>query len=942
MTTIAELRDSATRPMLLTHAVPNGVLYHTGLALWEMPATRSGGYMNYLQTLDQVLEPTFLAAPFRNQPSITTATRLQALRDDLLGTPYGQLVLAELAQEPYSSGNSIILQNTTFSPSRSAAGVNSVATMQAEIDAILAQWPGALYLHLGPSNGQGFFGGSLRFNVHYALRTRTGASNPFLAVLDPAWALDARQHVQQTDLPNADLVGRPWYHCLYDITHPEVVALIDTSIEQTVQQHGSNCRYVVHGENQQLYHAIIPAADRSQCGLQPFLDQCQECEPVTHYPDGATAGFRNYLTNVLGLSAAEISDRWSQDIDDINDVDPVTIAFCPGNPVGLADFYEYTEYTARELAARQYRVAKSTNASADVAVMQFGVAGSEWSWLCGGRAASGDWSGETFAAYNTERDHILAIVADAARLSGDPMMFAVTAPPFFTPPIGDTDPAHPPLLRVVRGYTAPMVRSLFRDILTAGVAQIGYNKCPGVGFGSHAPSVDAVSGEIAAMRAMHADNLQMCGPWQRVCLHIERPEDLRRPKFPGGGGRCAFHLQRRLRAASTPAALLSSDRLLLRPHARWWLRRSLVVCPYPADVVARRDSYVPLFPEDSPGAALIIEQTTAESLPAWVQTAPVVSTPIGSVYRVIDTGNPTNVYWLGARHPGPCGTDEMWAHVAHVVHQQVIPALGQFITSALGQEEWIPTPILLTEADPSTGQPSLITDVVANSVTDGLTWFVGVGNLSAKAREVTVQIQQSDPSSSISYPVQTVSVPAFDTAWLQVLPQIDIGQLHVESELEALEASAIVLGGLGYDVSSATAALQAAQDLIDDSQVERATAAVVAVSRMCFVATSWNSGTGILTVSVRKLGLGGESEHSPVASADVLVIWPMNSGEEGVSGQTDGSGSVTLAIGSPAEKRWDFATSNAVDPPAAAGEMVHIEVCAPDGAAAKVQVSLGT
>lgn len=929
--TLPQLRDKVAAPALLSHAIADGVLRHIGFACWEMPATRSGGYMNGLELLDVADEQAWIKPQFQNLPGTMNAQRLLDLRTDGLRP----INLAELgASGVYDHGTSISFQNTTFSPERSSGGIDSVYLFTDELNAILSEWGKPIYVHLGAANNADFFIGELRYNAAYGLRTRGELSNPWSGVVNgAAFGADDSTYIRGTDMIGSDMVFRQWYHPVYDTTNPTVTGHVLTSIADTVRAWGNQLRYVVNGESAALLQAQFPPADRSTCGTEPLPSDCQVCEQVTNYPAAAAAGFRAYLTDILGLTTVEaVNERWDSDYAALEDIDPTTTPFCPGNPKGLEDWRQFWGFLGEELALAQTHAAKGEDHSAHVSGMRFGIAGCEHSWMTSDQPSLGDWSGETSFAYLHDRVHPLALVADAARLGGVPVLFPFTAPPYIPAASVTTDPTVPPVLRAIRTYTQNEVRWMFRDLLIAGGVHVGYLWSIGVGFGAHQPSVDAVTGGLDWIRDLHDKALALSGPWQRTVLHVERAEDMTRPKFPGGSGRCSYHLQRRFRARGRPTAMITSTRPLERPLARWWLERSLVIVPYPADVVGLRDVYAGLFASPARGAALLIEQTTSDDPPAWVDPVPVVQTTIGAAYRYPGT----NVFWFGARHPGPCGTDQMWGSVAQIIDHVVVPAMDAVITASLPDgDPYIGRPIVATPVDPA--EPF---DVVTSFVTDGLTWTVAASNLADQPVEFSLSVRaETQTAIGATYSPLHIHLGAGATEIIVLTPTAyGVSSGDVVAAIAELDANLTTLGTAGFAVGDALAVLARASDLRTAGYDARAAAAVVAVARMPLLRVTGDASS--VTVQVSRAGLPGEAASSPMIGAAVRFAWPLNGGESGPAGVTDGSGEFTAAPGAPSDQRWDFATQTLVVPPAGAADLLDVYVTATDGASSKASLTL--
>lgn len=913
MTTLATLRANALSPALYSDRVPDGVLRDVGLSAWEMPAGHGRGYMNYLRALDGAVLDAFLLEPVRSNPAFVNRAHLEEFRANI--DAHGTLLIPELSTI-YGRGTSLCLQNCVFSPSRTALGVNSFHDFAPGVDAVLDEWSGKrLYLNVGMANGAEFLTGELRFNLAHPLECRPAVNLRRLYVDAAAFSVAASHYIHETSQFCSDMVPRPHLHPVFDPTHPDVVALCLDSITDLATSLGAAVRYVVHGESSMVIPLL--GSDQTKCGAElPLTTDCQNCEPVTPYSAAVVAGFRVYLEAVLGLSIGQVNERWNTDYADFTEIDPATIAFCPGNPEGLKEWRRYLTFLILELGIVELSAAKTAAPTAECGVLRFAARGAELSWLAGDFAALGDWQNHTYDSYRAAAEFDLEVTADAARLSGVPPAFPISSAVHdLVDPVEPQD--NPKVFRAWWRYRDDGLDSFFRDLLTAGCAHHSYLRAPGNAIVEHAESLEAVMSAIEDVAAQHPTHLAMCGAWQRVAIHVEDLEQLKHPKQPGGGPRVAWHLRRLLRGQHVPVALFSEPRVRTRTLARWWLSRSLVVVPYHTQLEEIQEDYADLFPAGAPGAALFVAKSLTGAVPEWVDQTPLVETPVGPLHRCVDgLGDQTNCFYLAARAPA-CSLDATWSIIAGTIDSTVRPLIESYI-AASGGAPFTAAPVTITGPSP----------VVANHVTDGLNFLVAVSNMAtAGTATVTVGVAPAVAAAlGVTYPQQVVSLAAGQGARV-LLEAVPVG-IDVAAAIADANSKLDTLEGLGaYDTAAGRDCLTRASALLP-AHPGRALAAYTAAVRMVYLQTAVDP--GLVTVSARRIGIVGEAATAPVAGCRVQLLFPLNGREEQEDeGVTDGSGVAGVAVSAPASPRWDFATGTWGAPPAGAGDLVEVHVTDP-------------
>lgn len=933
--TIADLRDRGLFPALFSDRVADGVLHDVGLAAWEMPATATGGgYTHYARPQYHEDHEAFMAPAFRSNPAMVTRSSMASLHQALHVSEHGTMRLEDLPTV-YGKGTSLALQNCVLAPDRSVGGVDSFYDYEADVQAILAQWAGGrrLYLHCGVANNEQFPTGSPRFNAHYGLRCRPASNLLFGAVSPSHLGIGADTYVHQASLICADAVVRPWVRTVMDPTNPGVVALAHAQIAQLVSQFGTAASYVVHGESSMI--AFLPplpgAPDRGPCEKEPLPESCSHCEPAAAYSTALNAAFRAYLEHELGITTvAELNERWESDLSSLDDVAPTTPGFfCPGLPNGLRDYLGFLRWLLSEAAIQEYHAAKGANPMIKASAMRFGPAGLEQSWLAGDFGSVGDWSAETWSTYVTDRRHVLETITTAARLSGVPMCWPITAPPFIPNAPDPNQYSAPVILLPIRTYQQAQARSFFRDVMTSGAAHIGYLKAPVVSFGQDPDSVAAILGVVEDIVSRHEEQFAFCGAWQRVVLHCERFDGFDHPPLDDGCGRVTSHLLRRFRTRRVPVALCSDDRVRVRPLSRWWLGRSIVIVPFHSRADEIRADYETLFPAGAPGAALFVHDA-AGSPPAWVDDAVELGTPVGALHRA---ASGANVWYLACREAGPCTVDELWGAIAATIDAWVRPHMLQDVATE-------PVPHVADPIEVTLDAGVHATDVVATTVTDGLNFTVGLTNLSAAEQKLFLHVRPEIAQGlGVQYSVHEVSLPPGETEFVTLLAE---GHgVDVEQAIDGGQANLSTVDP-SYDTAAADAALTRAEALRGAGHEARALAGYLAAVRMPILRTTVLTSPLRVRVDVLRLGLFGELEPTtPIEGAQVLFVWPLNGREEGASGTTDGTGSVTLEVGAPAQERWDYAAGEFVAPAQDAAAVVEVQVTDPaTGASSRATVSL--
>lgn len=922
MTTLAGIRSSLFAPILLGHHVPRGVLADFGLAAWEMPETTNGaGQLAWLHATDlDTFDEDFLG-DIRLAPTIANKAFLAELRRATLEIPEAVMDVAELSSGGYP-GTSLCLQNLYAGFSRSAGGVDAVYDFSGDVQDILAEWTGGkrLWINCGLGNTPEFVAGELRFNTRYAMLCRASQNTfrPYVNFSGPL-GITPETIVYVTDLAGSDGLTRQWPHTVYDGTLPEVVELCRQHLVDMATELGDSVRWIVEGEHAP-WLSNNQSPEREACATKPLVELCGPCEPLGPWSEHHTEGFVAWLQGYLGLVDIDlVNDRWDTQLASFAQITPHISPFCATASKAVEDYRAFLGYLVDEASLLHCHEVRRAAPTAVVTPLKFGERGLEKGALFGDVPCVGNWEGFTQDQYLASRTFFLHAISNAARLTGAGPVFHVTSPCFVSlSPNWAGGPDVPFIMRTRRSYTDAHTGWFLRELLTASAAHVGYRKSPGGDGVEHSEtSKQAVFDLIDRVNTAHPTQFAACGAWQRLAIHCEATEAINLPGYHIASARSTFHLAKLWRDEHRPVAVFSSPRWFDRPQSRWAMQRSLVVVPYHSEVETLVDTYRTLFPDNAPGAALLIRESYTGTLPAWVNPTPIT----GSLYRVRTSGGSpvdTNVFLLQVPPPRPCLGDGAFAELASLV-ESLRPAIEAEIAGT-----FVSRPVTVTTANPAHAA-----DLQTNVVTDGANFTVAVSNMNVTAeRTVTLAVDPAIAAAlDVTYaPVTiTLGVGLTEVVTLQATAAgVDVAAAvtTVQTNLDTLELD-------GYDARG----IAAASDLLTQASAllathpGRALAALGAAARMVQVRLSFAGGE--VTVDARRPGMPTEGPSLAVAAAKCRLVWHLNGGEEGVEGTTDGAGTATIVVGAPATQRWDFAANDLVAPPAYANDAAEVYVTDP-------------
>lgn len=902
--TLVNMRDRALSPALYADVVPEGVLKRIGFAAWEQPPTATGGgYMHFLHQLEHQAGHMdeynlYLSSLIRAIPGFATKARMEALFAALLSPPYGTMDMAGLATGGvYDAGSSLTLQNTVFAPVQtSQIAVPTNYDYKPEIDAILAVWNKSLTLHIGFANAPEFLTGSLFFNNDNALQCRA-AENGWRNFVDfTTYNIAVTDHVNPTYLFGADAQTAIWPHATFDLSKPAVYDLCLDHIADLVTEYGTGVRYTIHGE--------------SSVGVQVGIGEGGTGEITTNFSADAVDGFRNYMENYLGLTIGQANARWGTAYLNYAAVDPSTALF-GGLDEQYADYLAYQSFVTSQIADAELRHALATNPDIEASCFRFGPAGMEKSWLQSRYGSVGDWLGQPVDEYLRLRDFGMSGTARAARLSGVPCAFPITAPAYIIDQTPAGQDAVPPILRAYRTYGDAEMGLLISDLMTAGEIGIAYLKAPMASFGANPQSVDAVKRVIQTIRTGHSAFYARSGPLNKLVVHSDTME-LANTTTGTGGGRVSYWLGKVMH--NYQPAIFSDSRVKTRTLARSAMSRALTIVTFPTTLVATKDDYVALYPQNSTGAAIILAYSTG-GLPAYVNPAVIGSSWYGNLYRVFDGATPTNVFYFEVKLVGQCNRDTFMLGLAETLDNSFIPLVIPFI-AASGT-----IPFALAPFDVATLSPK---DISVNYTTDGINFTVHISNLSDQPIDVAAGVQSGVATAlGVTYVPFSSTVPPK----LTTIATLEADFAGISTLAASLTDATTKLGavGAGFDVTKGQELIAQATTLLP-THPSRALAAYIAAARMVYIKTDWAAPN--LTVTARRITLPTEGAGPEnVSGARVQVLFPLNAREEqAVEGTTNGSGVATIVVGAPVIEVWDVATHDMVAPAATANDHVEVHV----------------
>lgn len=878
MTVLQELRARALGPVLLTHAIPDGILRDLGMAEHPIGAAGENGYLHWLITLPFDTWEAFalprLLPPFNPVDAMLKA-ELLAMKADLVDSAAARLSAGAFTTH-YNRGNSFAAQGAVFSPT-GAAPPFGFADYSGQLAQIIA-WQGAgkrLYANVGAANNPVFPAGGWAFNHYYPLRPRSFFHNFYFAAVNPAGTpLTSADWVQQAYFATADGLGaKATMRTVYNPLDPTVWQLILDSIAQLVTAAGTTVRWVCKGENLLV-----------QSNLDIFN---QLKDPETHYGQALTQAFRQWV----GWNGN--MERWSPPARSTSSIDAQASALVTtGGAEALRDYHAFLADILQDQAIACYARVKQANASAQGSILSFGALGVEGSALACDFGSLGDFHGEPESQYLSDAEYFMSDIVAANALVGTLPNYTATSPPpatiTTTPPVT----AQPPLLRTFRTYSRQGFNWFMRDTWRSGGAHFGYLKTAGFSFMDSASSIDAILGGIEAINAIRPSHLEAMGPYQRIAIHSETL-DLRAREPENPSGPAAKWLSQEWRKIHTPIAMFSSDRLLRRPTGRWWLGRSLVVVPFHRNADRMMRDYLELHPDGAPGASVfVVDDENPAGIRSYASNAQHL-TEVTALYRLASSdGTPANVWVLRCRGRRSCQSyDGYLRRVAQIMAQDVAPLIQRYIAQSA--------------TDPFVTRPVIPTgDVVMQVASDGLNFSVAVSNMTQSSQSISLSVDPRIATAlGVTYTPVPVTLAPLETKF--ELLQATSSGINVQTSIADAVTRAADPGFALFDVTSVQALLTAAEAQRVAGRSGRALALLVEALRAPILRAEYAGGQ--VTVRARRLGLPGDPAGPQVIEgARVNLLWPLSGREEQAGfGLTDASGNVTMTVGMPMQWRWD-------------------------------------
>jgi hypothetical protein len=934
VTDLATLRDKTLSPAIFAHRVPGGVLHDIGWACWEMPPGSRSGYTNFLRQ-DLAYYDTFLKPALRVTTAVQNALMLGLLRDALFGT-YGTLDLAELPTV-YANGTSIFFQSTVVGQQR-IAGVDSFYDFRPDVQAIIAnKLPQTkLYLQLGAANHISTPSHEINFAIQHGMTIRPGEPNPGRTVVDttnPAWSglnLD-RLWIDINLVSGVDIASRPFYRPIVDVAKAAVVNLDHAYIQTMVTEFGTQAVYVVMGENFPYIDRFSTGFDFAKCDSDEVVGACAVCSPIAVYSPDTTAGFRSYLTGVLGLNDETIAERWKPKKPvTITTIDTENENLCDYSPYAVSDYRAFLRYRYREIGRGEYRAAKAAGYQAQVSIMAFGTA-VEQSWLYSDVGAVGDWVNED-NVYLANRRWPMMLVSNAAALSGEPPMFPLSSPPavFGTPPGQDLIP---PILRTFRIIDRNHVRWWLRDILRAGTGHIGYRKAPGFSLAYYAQNEIDIHQAFNDVRDLQQEGLEAHAAWQKIAVHCDRLEEVYGSNQKGPGPVVAKVLAHRLRDTQVPYALFGDSEVMQLGFARVQLAKSITVSLFPHDQTGTANLLNGIYPSGTRGGAVIVLPMTGGDIGPVLPETNVV-TPVGIIVRAVhdDVVNPPNVWKFLVRPKMNCEMDKYAQRVADALERVVVPFIASQVEDPADPIVWRPLVITgQSEAAEAAG------DIVANWVTDGICFTCFVSNMGLSSETIAIDIDpRVGTALGVTYPTVPVTLGSYDTEFVTIVPTTT--GITPATAIADASARLTALSGLGYDVAAGEDLLAKATALDGLGKTTRAIACYIAAVKMIYLKITF---APALTVSARRIRLLGEpAGEVPVVGAYAQYFLLLANRESGPIYTTNASGDAVMSVGRARRLYWSNVLNKLVtltDP--AIASKVEVQVTDPaTGQAAKQTV----
>lgn len=922
---VQHLRARALPAALFDRYLPDGVLADNGWVSWG-PAWDSrrlqqgSGYHNAQRVSRGDEYRDLLTAQARGDRTVLSEIEFNQLRDEL-NTILAQLYPSDFPRYYNARGaaTSLAYQGAVFSPIPDPGSVRdpvegSTPTFDAQLELEtyvgLANRAGlAFYANVGMANVPWLMTGYLEFNKRYSQETRLNTpSQPGAQLVSQAhWQISpgpmGRARYVATDpypttfpLP----ILKTYPHFLYDPTHPEVVRLCMAHVRDFARRHIGVKGLFLRGEG-----------------------------AAKSFAPHNVAGFQRYMEALLG-NPSLLLGRWG--IGGIVRFDQIDVRGAHWNARVERDYDAYVHMMAREVGVLHYVEAKRARAQGWYSILGFGPGGIERSALDADFASSGGWFAEDYKYFEGPQKNGQALGADAARLSGKPMAFAISGPPFgvLNPPEPQTQP-WPSFRKCARRIDIDHVRLYFRECLTASISHIGYVKAFGHGLIGHGPSLDAVETGIREIRQLRDRALEFMGPFQRTAIQVDDLDLLLDPTDGLGNplpvddasGYFGLAMSRLMRRAQIPNAVFS-DRSLLRSrtYSRWLLRRSLVFVSFPVAWLETAIEWARFMDGRAPGAAFVVVPAPIESqLRALLQgqggdLRVVLNLAFGAETATLSQIRPvastaTRAYLFSFRTPRSGEALRAYCDACAVLVAHAYASLDALAGNGVVR--------------PASAVPFPGSELYTNCVTDGLNALLAVSwtaRSGAGPQTLTIDVDprwraRFDPSV-----VRGFTVSFFGTG--RTIAPRQTRYVHVEADLSASVEAAIRAGGMtaligrlntilselgrnGFAVEHGRALLLKAAASLLRAQHARALAGLAALSRMVFLRATRSAGTVLVDAWMAWDAARG-AVAAPVANGEAHLVLRFNGHEAQppVTLAPGNQGRVTLPIRAPQIRRWDF------------------------------------
>lgn len=952
---IEHVRARAVPPALFDRYLPDGVLFDYGWAMWgplrdPRQAFQGTGYTNDLRIDDEAayaatLDPRAATDPGVLTPDDVRAVRLEQNENEALD------VLADFPAL-YGGGvdgpaTSAVLQAAVFSPEPEGSdphgqaggiGIHDFAAID-DLSEVAGAAGMSLYHNIGVANVAWARTGYLDFNRRYSLEVRTSKPpDGGNLLLRGQWVIAPRRvrfiAIDQHVVASPFQITRIWPHFVFDPTHPEVVALCMRHVRAFVQRFTTAKGFFLVGEN--LYtHAAEPSSERIT------HENFDRRAPRTNFAPYLVAGFAEYMRSVVGGDELALAARWAIAGITFASIDVRQAHWTPSKPVVAQDYTDYLEFVVHELSVLHYIEAKRARVAGWYSILGFGAGGVERSALYSDFPSSGNFYGDE-ASYFRSVQNSLALMADAVRLSGKPVAFAISGVPYR--PRKPTPRFDSPWYRrCFKEIDRDHVRLFFRETLTAGIAHIGYIKSLAHGLLDFPPSIEAVNDGLREIRDLRRRALAFMGPTQRVAIQVD---NLQRIGFEGIADEepstyLGALLSRHLRLAQVPCAVFSDDRVLQRTFSRWQLRRTLTLVALPARPEPHVFAYGELLAGNGTGGAVfVLANAVATQMVASLQAAGGAATLVTTFQSRTHPGDSASLISLTL--PG-IGLARVFVFAFRdPTGGEGLRQYGARCAELLGQAFDALAAVANVVLRPARAATVPDAPLVGNSVTDGLNALLAVSWPQAEPSPSQPIVVTVDGRWQARF--DAAVVVGFDTEFVGAGNQIAPPQtrfVHVEARLSAAVTNAIAAGGMDlviadlrgalgqlagdhFDVAHGVALVASAEASLRRVQPARALAGLAALARMVFVRASRTDGSRI-TVHARRVWQGGGVGVGPVANAQAQVILPLN-GHEVQPAVAMTGGIALLTITPPVLQRWDFAHGSRFKLPAQSDVEQFVEV----------------